>query len=142
MKIIEILQKVANGEIEKGTKLWLEECSFNFDGDRFTNEQHPFGNSIFLSTRFLNKEVELIEPKPKKYMIKLNVRGLYPQHNYVNYYNSGIKQWIEFRTKSESAHYQTEFTEDELQYIKPVKEFLDDMQGKYKLVEVTEDEDY
>ena len=55
MKIIEILKKIANGEIEKGTKLWLEECSFNFNGDSFTNEQHPFGNSIFLSTRFLNK---------------------------------------------------------------------------------------
>lgn len=72
MKLIEVLKKVANGEIEKGTKLWFEECSFNFNGDSFTNEQYPFGNSSFLSTRFLNKEVEFIPPKEKKRSIDSN----------------------------------------------------------------------
>lgn len=142
MKLIEVLQKLANGEIEKGTKLWLEECSFNFDGGRFTNEQRPFSNSLFLSTRFLNEKVELFEPKPRKYLIKLNVRWLYPPLNYVNYYNSGIKQLIEFRTASESAHFQTHFTEKELQSIKLLREFLEDMQGKYELIEVIEDENH
>ena len=31
---------------------------------------------------------------------------------------------------------------DELKSIQAVREFLEDNQGKYKLVEVTEDEDY
>lgn len=99
MKIIEILKKIANGEIEKGTKLWLEECSFNFNGDSFTNEQYPFGNSSFLSTRFLNKEVELIPPKPKKYYLRLYEDDSF---SYIN------------KNKIGCTDYKTKFTQEEI----------------------------
>lgn len=140
MKLIEVLQKVANSEIKKGTKLWLEECSFNFNGDSFTNEQYPFGNSSFLSTRFLNKEVEFIPPKEKKYFVKFNMRGLKESEMYLNYQTENDYVFID--TTQQSVVYKTHFREDELKSIRPVKEFLDDMKGKYELVEVTNDENH
>lgn len=136
MKVIEILQKVANGEIEKGTKLWLEECSFNFNGDSFTNEQYPFGNSSFLSTRFLNKEVELIPPKEKKYLVKFNMRGLKESEMYLNYQTENDYVFID--TTKQSVVHKTHFTKSELKSIKLVREFLEDMEGKYTLIEVEE----
>lgn len=139
MKIIEILQKVANGEIEKGTKLWLEECSFNFDGDSFTNEQYPFGNSIFLSTRFLNKEVELIPSKEKRYAIKLNIRGFL--YKYLNY--NQTSELVHLNDLKEIPGLKkAKFTKSEMQDIKTVREFLADAEGKYELIEVLEDETY
>ena len=141
MKIIDVLIKLANGDVEKGTKLRLEECSFNFGGDSFTNEQFPLGNSIFLSTRFLNEEVELIPPKEKKYLVKLHIKGLLNIRNYLNYYNDGIKQWIELGNDLVQGFYQTRFTKQEMQDIQPVREFLEDMEGKYELIEVKDNED-
>lgn len=111
MKIIEILQKVANGEIEKGTKLWLEECSFNFNGDSFTNEQYPFGNSSFLSTRFLNKEVEFIPPKEKKYQLKLykdDDLSYVTCSSYENDFNYDLSD------KNETCEFITKFTQEEI----------------------------
>ena len=111
MKLIEVLQKVANVEIEKGTKLWLEECSFNFNGDSFTNEQYPFGNSSFLSTRFLNKEVEFIPPKEKKYRLKLYKEDdlsyvtFSPYKNIFNY---------DVSDKNETCNYRTKFTQEQI----------------------------
>lgn len=152
MKMIDVLNLMAQGKIKQGTKLEIgnkiytyteeivrRECYFI---DITNDEIELLEDAEIITEKFLNLEVELIPPKPKKYLIKLNVRGLYPPHNYVNYYNSGIKQWIEFRTKSETAHYQTHFTEKELQSIKLLREFLEDMKGRYELVEVIEDEDY
>lgn len=111
MKVIEILQKVANGEIEKGTKLWLEECSFNFNGDSFTNEQYPFGNSSFLSTRFLNKEVEFIPPKEKKYQLKLykdDDLSYVTCSSYENDFNYDLSD------KNETCEFITKFTQEEI----------------------------
>lgn len=111
MKLIEVLQKVANGEIEKGTKLWLEECSFNFNGDSFTNEQYPFGNSSFLSTRFLNKEVEFIPPKEKKYRLKLYKEddlSYVTRSPYVNIFSYCVSD------KNETRDFITKFTQEEI----------------------------
>lgn len=111
MKIIEILKKIANGEIEKGTKLWLEECSFNFNGDSFTNEQYPFGNSSFLSTRFLNKEVEFIPPKEKKYQLKLykdDDLSYVTCSSYENDFNYDLSD------KNETCEFITKFTQEEI----------------------------
>lgn len=118
MKMIEVLQKVANGEIEKGTKLWLEECSFNFNGDSFTNEQYPFGNSSFLSTRFLNIEVELIQPKPKKYQLKLyedDDFSYVARSSYDSSFNYDISD------KNEICEFITKFTQEEIDNEKLLK---------------------
>lgn len=138
MKIIEILQKVANGEIEKGTKFILGDNLYVFNGDRFKAGNFYLGGRIFLNARDLNQEVDLIEPK--KFLVKFNIRGLQERFTYLNY--DEISGYVHLQDKYGAPSIQTEFTEQELQSIKPVKEFLDDMQGKYKLVEVTNDEDY
>lgn len=140
MKMIEVLQKVANGEIEKGTKLWLEECSFNFNGDSFTNEQHPFGNSIFLSTRFLNKEVEFIPPKEKKYRVRFKLLGSSREGSFLSWekYPDGVFLSIQESTGDIKTH----FTKSELQSIEPVRKLLADAADGYELIEVTEYEDY
>lgn len=136
MKIIEILKKIANGEIEKGTKLWLEECSFNFDGDRFTNEQHPFGNSIFLSTRFLNKEVELIPPKEKKYRVRFKLLGSSKEGSFLSWEKCPYGVFLSIQEGT--GDIKTQFTKSELQSIEPVRKFLADAEGGYELIEVIE----
>ena len=102
MKMIDVLNLMAQGKIKQGTKLEIgnkiytyteeivrRECYFI---DIKNDEIELLEDAEIITEKFLNLEVELIPPKPKKYLIKLNVRGLYPPHNYVNYYNSGIKQ--------------------------------------------------
>ena len=140
MKIIEVLQKVANGEIKEGTKFILNNDLFIFNGRVFESGLYFLENRMFLMEEDLNQEVELIPPKEKKYLIKLNVRGLLTIRNYLNYYNDGIKQWNELGSKSGGGFYQTCFTKQEMQDIKLVREFLEDMQGKFELIEVEENE--
>ena len=147
MKLIEVLNMVAEGKIEKGTKFILGDNLFIFNGDRFKAGNFYLGGRIFLNARDLNRDVDLILPKPKKYLIKLNVKWLKSSFSHVNYVNRGTDQYVligddESLGRSDFGCYQTQFTKKELQSIKPVKEFLDDMQGKYELVEVTENEDY
>lgn len=147
MKLIEILKKVANGEIEKGTKFILGDNLYIFNGDRFKAGNFYLGGRIFLNARDLNREVDLIPPKPKKYLVKLNAKWLKSSFSHVNYVNRGTDQYViigddENLGSKELGFYRAYFTEQDLQSIKPVKEFLDDMKGKYELVEVTNDENH
>lgn len=153
MKMIDVYMKMTNFEIELGTKLiigdytfvyvkrWLSEKSVSY---RFEDMKEKMLEDYYdIDLDFLNKEVELIPPKPKKYLIKLNVKWLKSSFSHVNYVNRGTDQYVligddENLVRSDFSCYQTQFTEKELQSIKPVKEFLDDMQGKYELVEVDE----
>ncbi|MCJ0598034.1 hypothetical protein MMJ46_12365, partial [Enterococcus cecorum] len=112
-------------------------CSFvNEEGysDTFLEDEE------MITQPFLNLEVELIPPKEKKYLVKLHIKGLLNIRNYLNYYNDGIKQWIELGNDLVQGFYQTCFTKQELQSIKLVREFLEDMQGKYELIEVEDNE--
>ena len=136
MKIIEILQKVANGEIEKGTKFILGDNLFIFNGDRFKAGNFYLGGRIFLNARDLNREVDLIPPKPKKFLIKFNMRGLKESEMYLNYQTENDYVFID--TTKPSLVYKTHFTKSELQSIRSVREFLEDMQGKYQLIEVND----
>ncbi|CAI3328324.1 hypothetical protein CIRMBP1292_01902 [Enterococcus cecorum] len=139
MKIIEILKKVANGEIEKGTKFILNDNLFIFNGRMFeSNELTYLENCIFLNEKDLNREVELIQPMKKKYLIKVNIQGLHEDFAYLNY--SELQSYVVLDSKFDFERCRTQFTKKELQSIKPVKEFLDDMQGKYELVEVEDNE--
>lgn len=147
MKMIEVLQKVANGEIEKGTKLGIgnkiytytdkivrRECSFI---DIEDDEIELLEDAEIITEKFLNFDVELIPPKPKKYLVKINIRGLQDRFTYLNYCGTIGRVNLHGRYKLSSS-IQTEFTKQELKSIQPVREFLEDMQGKYELIEVEE----
>lgn len=115
MKIIEILEKVSNGEIEKGTKFILGDNLFIFNGDRFKAGNFYLGSRIFLNARDLNREVELIEPEPKKYYLKLRNNDL-DFTNYVNRFKDcfGTFCYTIF-DKAELDEYQTKFTQGEIE---------------------------
>lgn len=144
MKMIEVLIKLANGEIEDKSTLLVE----NEQGETFKyvyyERYHVFRgkccstleDDFGIDKDSLNFEVELIPPKPKEYLVKLNVQGLYEGFAYLNYFRNQVRIHDEF----DNEIYKTHFTKDELQSIQPVKEFLDDMQGKYELIEVEENE--
>lgn len=138
MKMIDVLQKVANGEIEKGTKFILNDNLYIFKGDRFRAGNFYLDGRIFLNARDLNREVDLIPPKEKKYLVKFNMRWWIERFSYLNYYEKN--ESIELNTKQSSVFCKASFTKDELQSIQPVREFLEDMAGKYELIEVEDDE--
>lgn len=136
MKIIEVMNMVAEGKIKKGTKFIVGKRTYTFNGDMFILEQSQFGGNLLLSARDLNQEVDLILPKPKKYLVKFNMRGLKENEMYLNYQTKNDYVFID--TTQQSLVYKTIFTKSELQSIQLVREFLEDMQGKYQLIEVND----
>lgn len=148
MKMIEVMIKLANGEIKDQTTLKIYDhadtlYTYTFEGkyNSFysnTKYRRELGGYFKISGDFLNYEVELIPPKEKKYLVKIHIKGLLNIRNYLNYYNDGIKQWIELGNNLVQGFYQTRFTKQEMQSIQLVREFLEDMQGKYELIEVEE----
>lgn len=57
---------------------------------------------------------------------------------YLNYDKS--INYVFIYSKAETITYKTQFTKSELQSIQPVREFLEDMEGKYELIEVDDNE--
>lgn len=147
MKMIEVLIKLANGEIKDQTTLKIYDPhalhTYTFEGkyNSFysnTKYRRELGGYFKISGDFLNYEVELIPPKPKKYLVKLNIRGLLEHFAYLNYCeNSGR---VNLHDKDDYGIYKTQFTKQEMQDIQLVREFLEDMQGKYELIEVEDNE--
>ena len=151
MKMIDVIVKLANGEIEDQTTLKIYDhadtlyTSYTFEekfNSFYSNTKYRIGLGDYfkISGDFLNLNVELIEPKEKKYLVKLHIKGLLNIRNYLNYYNDGIKQWIELGNDLVQGFYQTRFTKQEMQDIKLVREFLEDMEGKYELIGVDDNE--
>ncbi|CAI3511262.1 hypothetical protein [Enterococcus cecorum] len=146
MKMIDVLNMVAKGEIKDKTILDVYDhtgdiYTYTFDEKfkAFYDEcDEEMANDFEISNKFLNYEVELIPPKPKKYLVKLNIRGLKGHFRYLNYYKKNDSIEINSKRCTDSA--KTHFTKDELQSIQPVREFLEDMEGKYELVEVEDNE--
>lgn len=141
MKMIDVLNMMAKGEIKEGTILkFVDSCnetvSYIYDEEMnaFYDElQYDLGSEGEICGTFLNKKVELIPPKEKKYFVKFNMRGLRNDMNYLNYYKDNEHVYI--FDKGEIFSVQTKFTEKEMQSIKVVREFLEDMEGKYELIE-------
>ena len=144
--MIDVFIRLANDEIKDQTILDVYDhtgdiYTYTFDEefkafyDEYDNEM---AGDFEISNKFLNYEVELIPPKEKKYLVKLHIKGLLNIRNYLNYYNDGIKQWIELGNNLVQGFYQTRFTKQEMQDIQLVREFLEDMEGKYELIEVEE----
>lgn len=136
MRIIEVLNMIANGEIKEGTKFILNDDLFIFNGGVFGSGLYYLENCMFLKEEDLNQEVDLIEPKPKKYLVKFNMRGLKENEMYLNYQTKN--DYVVLCTTKQSLVYKTKFTKDELKSIQPVREFLEDMEGKYELIEVND----
>lgn len=147
MKMIEVLQKVANGEIKDQTTLKIYDPhvlhTYTFEGkyNSFysnTKYRRELGGYFKISSDFLNYDVELIPPKEKKYLVKFNMRGLDKYFSYLNYVKK--YKYVSVGDKVQTESHQTRFAKKELQSIKPVREFLEDMEGKYELVEVEDNE--
>lgn len=144
MKMIDVLVKQANKEIKEGTILKVPDeelfgkksvFEFEFNEDNFYSEEGLTVEDLYpFDTDFLNSEVELIPPKEKKYLVKFNMRGLNEYFTYLNY--SELRNCVMIDNKSEDEIYKIHFTKSELQSIQPVREFLEDMKGKYELIEV------
>lgn len=147
MIMIDVLNKLSKGEIKAQTELFVYdhiECIdiYTFDGKAFYNERgEEIGSNFIISGVFLNYDVELIEPKEKKYLVKFNMRGLRKGREYLNLdYDKRGDERVHLDDKCETLSMQTEFTKSELQSIQPVREFLEDMEGKYTLIEVDSNE--
>lgn len=148
MKMIDVLIKLANDEIKDGTELEVHDSigrilEYTFYGKLkvFRDERFDGMDRWFsIDNSFLNLEVELIPPKEKKYLVKFNMRGLREDFAYLNYFERINRVMI--HDEDDYGIYKTHFTKDELQSIKPVREFLEDIQGKYTLIDVTKDENH
>ena len=146
MRMIEVFDLMAKGEIKEGTKLVIggnvysyidtytddSGCSFVKEGgysDTFLEDEE------MITQPFLNLEVELITPKEKKYLVKFNMRWIDEGTRYLNY---DVEEKSVFLSGDEhyDAQFMTHFTKDELQSIQSLREFLEDMGGKYELIEV------
>lgn len=151
MKMIEVLDLMAEGEIEKDTKLIVSDGfgeyeykykqrkgyrAFynNFD----KNSKVRIDDEFRLDKDFLNLEVKLIPPMKKKYLIKVNVQWFDKGFAYLNYDKQ--RNCVIIYTEVETITYKTQFTKQELQSIKPIREFFEDMEGKYELIEVEDNE--
>lgn len=147
MIMIDVLNVMAKGEIKAQTKLFVYdhiECIdiYTFDGKAFYNEYNKeISANFIIDGKFLNYIVELIPPKEKKYLVKFNMRWLrnnVGEFCYLNYVKN--YEYVDIDDKRQTVSHKTHFTKSELQSIQPVREFLEDMQGKYELVEVEDNE--
>lgn len=140
MEMINVLKLMAEGKIKEGTKLEFDGFEYEFSEDHFEDGIGDWLEDVHeISASFLNLDVELIPPKPKKYLVKFNMRWIDDGTSYLNY---DVEKKLMFLSGDEhyDAQFMTHFTKQELQSIQPVREFLEDMQGKYELVEVVENE--
>lgn len=140
MEMINALKLMAEGKIKEGTKLEFDGFEYEFSEDHFENGIGDWLEDVHeISASFLNLEVELIPPKEKKYLVKFNIRGLRNDINefcYLNYVER--YECVDIDDKTQTVSHKTRFTKQELQTIQPVKEFLEDMEGKFELIEVDE----
>lgn len=146
MKLIDVFNMIAEGKIKKGTELIVitpsgEEYRYEYtinihDGSWSFVDDYDRGIGYRLDTtaNMLQYEVKLIEQKEKKYLIKVSVRGLIESFEYLNY--SKEKDGVVLSTEINDGDYKTHFTQEEMQSIQQVSEFLKDIENKYELIEV------
>lgn len=147
MKMIDVLGKLANGEIKDKSTLLVESGEETFEYVYYERHQVFRGrccstleDDFGIDKNFLNLEVELVEPKEKKYLIVLKARGVRHVYNYVHYCRDEYLQWIEFGGtefdgECEGISRKVVFTKKEMQEIDLLKMFLEDMGGTLELVE-------
>lgn len=146
MKMIDVLQKLANGEIKDQTTLKIHDpvntlYTYTFNGKYksfYSNTEYSreLGNYFKINDNFLNREVELIPPKPKKYRVRFKLLGSSKKGSFLSLEKCPYGVFLSIQEGT--GDIKTQFTKSELQSIQPVKEFLEDMEGKYELIEVEE----
>lgn len=148
MKMIDVFDLMAKGEIKEGSKLKIGGNTYSYIDTytddsgycSFVNEEGYTDTFLedeeMITQSFLNLDVDLIPPKEKKYLVKFNMRGLKENYRYLNYIESD--ECAHINDKRRTNIDKTQFTKQELKSIQPVREFLEDMQGKYELIEVEE----
>lgn len=125
MKMIDVLNMMAKGEIKEGTKLItdddLDDYAYRYSEvyqtfmDRYMNR---IEDDFFLDEGFLNTEVELIEPIPKEYQLRLYEED---DLSYVvrSSYNSDFN--YDLGSKDELIESQTKFAQEEIDNDKLLK---------------------
>lgn len=115
MKMIEVFDLMAKGEIKNDTKLivsnglndyeyrYSKSCNTFFD--KYLN---GLDDNFCLNKDFLNWEAKLIEPKPKKYYLRLD------KDDNCSYINKNVYFSYEVANKSEHNNYKTKFTQEEI----------------------------
>lgn len=139
--MIDVLIKVANDEIKDQTVLEIHDpigngkvytYTFNDESKMFYNGFNWALDYYYnLDDKFLNFDVGLIPPKPKKYYLRLN------RNNDFSYVNWDGRSSCEFATKQRYYFgYKTKFTQEEIDSC----EFLKFVE-KYGVKEEAKDED-
>lgn len=122
MKMIDVLNMMAKGEIKEGAKLKTGYKIYDYIKDYTESENCSFVNqeddrielledNEFITTDFLNYDVELIRPNPKKYQLKLyedddlSYVTFSPYKNIFNY---------DVSDKNETCNYRTKFTQEQI----------------------------
>ena len=119
MKMIDVLNMVAKGEIEDGTKLEVHDLMGHILKYTFCGKSKEFHNERFdgmdrwfsINNSFLNLDVELIPPKPKEYQLKLYAED---DLSYVtrSSYDSDFN--YDLSDKSELGEFITKFTQEQI----------------------------
>lgn len=109
MKLIDVIEKLSNGEIKDGTILTVKARN---------NRQYKYIENCFLDDynyplniygeRDLNSEVIFIEPIPKKYYLRLD------EDDDLSYINKNEYFSYEVTNKIERTNYKTKFTQEEI----------------------------
>ena len=149
MRMIDVLNMMTEGKIKDQTILEIYQpidklCTYTFNGKFkafYSNTRYSVELSCHfkLNDDFFNFDVKLIPPKEEKYFVKFNMRWLrndIGEFRYLNYVKN--YEYVMLADKKQTLSHKTEFTKSELQSIQPVREFLEDMEGKYQLIEVEE----
>lgn len=116
MKMIDVLIKLANDEIKDQTILKIYDHTgdlhrYTFDGKFkafYDESDDELGGDFEISNKFLNYEAELIEPKPKKYYLRLD------EDDNFSYINKKVRFSYEVASKSGCTDYKTKFTQEEI----------------------------
>ena len=145
MKMIDVFDLMAKKEIKHETLLivYSESVGYVYKYDKlyqtFLNDDSKRMEEDFVfGDDFLNFDVKLIPPKEKKYLVKFNMRGLKENEIYLNYQTEN--DYVFIHNSRQSKVCKTIFTKSELQSIQLVREFLKDMEGKFELIEVEDNE--
>lgn len=121
MKMIDVLNMMAKGEIKNGTILTIKSnigaiYRYKYVDNCFLNDCHLPLN--ICDESHLNREVTIIEPKPKKYQLKLyedDDFSYVTRSSYDSCFNYDIND------KNEICEFVTKFTQEEIDNDKLLK---------------------
>ena len=119
MRMIDVLNVMTEGKIKEGKKLKIGYKIYDYIKDytesgncSFVNQEDDRAEFLedneFITTDFLNKEVELIPPKPKKYYLRLDGDDSF------SYINKKVRFFYEVASKSGCTDYKTKLTQEEI----------------------------